>query len=78
MKANYASSKFSTSSMVARRDFASQYLSQVLVDTNVLNQGVTAPTQRHIRVDNFGAVSPFREILRTALLCAFYYLNRLP
>ena len=58
MKANNASSEFSTSSMVTQRDLASQYLSQVLVDTNVLNQGVTASTQRLISAYNSGAVSP--------------------
>ena len=38
-----------------------QYLSQVLVDTNVLNQGITIPTQRLISIYNFGAVGPFNE-----------------
>ena len=60
-KANNASREFSTSSRAARRDLASQYLYQVVVDTNVLNQGVPAPTQRLISSYNFGAVSPFRE-----------------
>ena len=79
MKANNASSEFSTSSRVhvARRDSASQYLSQVLVDTNILNQRVMAPTQRLISVYNFGAVSPFRKNSSSCLLHAFYYLNRL-
>ena len=51
------------SSRAARRDLVSQYLSQVLVNTNVLNQGVTVPTQRLIStfMYNFGVVSPFRK-----------------
>ena len=44
------------SSRAAQRDSTSQYLSQVLVDTNV-NQGVTALTQRLVSMYNFGAVS---------------------
>ena len=57
---NNASSEVATSSKAARRDSAFQYPSQVLVDTNVLNQGVTALTQHLISAYNFGAVSPFR------------------
>ena len=60
-KANNASSEFSMFSRAARTNSAFQYLSQVLVDTNVVKQGITAPTQRLIGVYNFGAVSPFRE-----------------
>ena len=44
-----------------QRDSASQYLSQVLVDANVLNQGVPTPTQRLIGIYNFGAVSVTSE-----------------
>ena len=61
--ANNTSNEFSTSSRAAQRDSASQYLSKVLVGTNVLNQSVTAPTQRLISIYNFGAVIPSRETL---------------
>ena len=60
-KANNTSSEFSTSSSMAQGDLASQYLSQVLVDTSILNQGITAPTQRLITIYNFGAVSSARK-----------------
>ena len=60
-KANNANREFSMSSRAAQRDSASQYLSQVLVDKNVLNQGITTLTQHLTSVYNFGAVSPFCE-----------------
>ena len=44
-KANNASGGFSTFSRAAQKDLAYQYLYQVLVDTNVVNQDVTAQTQ---------------------------------
>ena len=76
-KCNIASSEFSTFSRAARRDSASQYLSQFLVDTNVLNQGDTAPPERLINICTFGAVNLVQETLQATLLHAFYSLNKL-
>ena len=77
MKTNNASSEFSTSSRAARRDLASQYLSQVLVDTNVLNQGVTARPSVLLASITLEREVRSAKTLRAALLRAFYYLNRL-
>ena len=60
-KANVASRELSTSSREVRRNSASQYLSQVLVNKNILNQGVTTPTQHLTSIYSFEAVSLFRE-----------------
>ena len=55
----------------ARKDYASQYLSQLLVDTNLLNQGVIPLTRRLISIYNFGEVSLTHENCssRPALCC---------
>ena len=60
-RANNASNEFSMYSRAAHNHWASQYLCQVLVDTNVLNQSITAPTQHLVSMYNFAVVSLTRK-----------------
>ena len=53
--------KFTMALSEARKDYAYQYLSQLLVDTNLLNQGVIPSTRCLISIYNFEAVSPTHE-----------------
>ena len=73
---NNTSSEFSTSLIVTWRDLASQNLSHVLFYTNILNQTI-ALTQHLLASLTLELYVRSARTLWAALLCAFYYLNRL-